>query len=194
MSAYAFILISALAQYAPASIEPPFCPAPAVGEPDAPQMLKPAPVLAKACRAPGAVCVFAGGTDTYSDEREASREASPGTSALVLKRSFHVASMGAAAPPANQPWQVEIVARFKEASAVEPIQVVLLDKSDPDAIANKEAVLIWDVYTLPTKLLAMRFELRPEVGFLPGHSYLLRLVQTNKSGEKILADGEVNLE
>jgi hypothetical protein len=191
MSAYAFILISALAQYAPASIDPPFCPAPAVGEPDAPQMLKPAPALAKACRVSGTVCVFAGGSDTYGDQREAS----PGTSALVLKRSFHVASMAAAAPPANQPWQVEIVARFKEASAVEPINVVLLDKSDPDAIANKEAILIWDVYTLPTKLLAMRFELRPEDGFLPGHSYLLRLVQTtSKSGETILADGEVNLD
>jgi hypothetical protein len=190
MSAYVFVLISALAQYSPLAIEPPFCPSPAVGEPDPPQLLKPAPALTKACLVPGTVCVFAGGLDTYGDEREVS----PGTSLVVLKRSYHVASMGAAAPPANQPWQVEIVARFKAASAAAPINVVLLDKDNPDAITNKEAILIWDVYTPSTKLLAMRFELRPEDGFASGHRYLLRLVQTSKSRETILAEGEVNLD
>jgi hypothetical protein len=40
----------------------------------------------------------------------------------------------------------------------------------------------------------MRFELRPEDGFSPGHGYLLRLVQTSKSGDTMLAEGEVNLD
>jgi len=154
-------------------------------------MLKPAPALVKVCRVPGTVCFFAGGTETYGDEREIG----PLTYLPVLKRSVQTASLGGAtAPPEDRPWQVEIVARFKNPSAVAPIKAVWLDKNDPDAIANKEAILIWDVYTIPTKLVAMRFDLRPEEGFVPGHSYLLRLVQASDSGDATLAEGEVNLD
>ena len=191
MSAYPLLLIVATANYEPGTIEPPFVPLPGADEPAPPQVLKPAPALTKVCRIPGTVCSFAGGADTYGDERETS----PRTYVPVLKRSVHVASLGAVtAPPKDLPWQVEVIARFKTLSAVAPIQVVVLDKADPDAIANKEAVIIWDVYTSPTKLVAMRFDLRPEDGFLPGHDYLLRFVQTNGHGDEILAEGDVSLD
>ena len=102
-------------------------------------------------------CAFAGGVDTYGDERETS----PATYVPVLKLT-HVASLGAMTEPDKaQPWQVEVVARFKTPSGIAPIQVVLLDKADPDAIAKKEAIIIWDVYTWPTELVAMRFEVAP---------------------------------
>ena len=190
MLTYLFLLLSALAKYQPATIEPPFSPAPLLGEPDRPRMLKPAPALARVCRDPGSVCVFAGGADTYGD----AEDISPRVLLPVLRRSFHLASMAAEAPPADRPWQVEIVARFKKPSAEAAINVVVLDKDDPEAIANKEAVMILDVYTQPTKLLAMRFDLRPEDGFVAGHSYLLRLVQTEDGHETVLAEGSVNLD
>lgn len=190
MLTYAFLFLSALANDEPATIEPPFSPPPLAGEPDQPHVLKPAPALVKVCRTPGSVCVFSGGPDTYGD----AEDISPQLSLPVLRRSYHVASMAAAAPPENRPWQLEIVARFKDPSAVAPINVVVLDKDDPDAIANKEAVMILDVYTQPTKLLAMRFDLRPEDGFVAGHSYLLRLVQTANGQETVLAEGSVNLD
>lgn len=191
MSAYPLLLIVATAKYEPSTVEPPFVPLPGADEPAPPEVLKPAPALTKACRVPGTVCVFAGGAETYGDEREAA----PMMYIPVLKRSVHVASLGTVAtPPKNRPWQVEVVARFKTPSAVAPIHVVLLDKAEPDAIANKEAVIIWDVYASPTKLMAMRFDLRPEDGFMPGHGYLLRFVQTSDLGDAILAEGEVNLD
>lgn len=191
MSAYPLLLIVATAHYEPSTIEPPFAPLPGADEPEPPQVLKPAPALTKVCRAPGTVCFFAGGAETYGDERETA----PMMYVPVLKRSVHVASLGAVtAPPKERPWQVEVVARFKTPSTVAPIHVVLLDKDDPDAIVNKEAVIIWDVYTLPTKLVAMRFDVRPEDGFMPGHGYLLRFVQTSDLGDTILAEGEMNLD
>jgi hypothetical protein len=191
MSALPLLLIVATANYEPDTIEPAFTPLLGADEPAPPQMLKPALALTKVCRVPGTVCAFAGGAETYGDERETA----PMTYVPVLKRSVHLASLGAlTAPPRDQPWQVEVVARFKAPSAEAPIHVVLLDKADPDAIANKEAVIIWDVDTSPTNLVAMRFDLRPKDGFLPGHGYLLRFVQTSDLGDVTLAEGEVNLD
>jgi len=191
MLAYPLLLFVAAANQVPSTIEPPFSPLPGADEPAPPQMLKPAPALTKVCRVPGTVCFFAGGPETYGDERETA----PMTYLPVLKRSVHVAGLGAVTePPSDRPWQIEVVARFRTLPAVAPIQVVLLDQADPDAVANKEAVLVWDVYTSPTKLVAMRFDLRPEDGFLPSHSYVLRFVQTSDLGDAILAEGNVNLD
>jgi len=191
MSVFPLLLIVVTAKYEPSTIEPPFAPLPGADEPAPPQVLKPATALTKVCRVSGSVCVFAGGSDTYGDERETA----PMTNVPVLRRSVHIASLGAVtAPPKDRPWQVEVVARFKNASAVAPIKVVLLDEADPDAIANKEAVIIWDVYSQPTKLMAMRFDLRPEDGFAMGHSYLLRFVQASDLGDETLAEGEVSLD
>lgn len=190
MLTYAFLILSALTKYEPATIEAPFSPPPLLGEPDQPKVLKPAPALVKVCRTPGSVCVFSGGPDTYGD----AEDISPQLSLPVLRRSYRVASMAAAAPPENRPWQIEILARFKAPSIVAPMNLVVLDKADPDAIANKEAVMILDVYSEPTKLLAMRFDLRPEDGFLPGHRYLLRVVQMVAGQETVLAEGSVNLD
>ncbi len=175
-------LLSSADQHAPSP--------PAVVDSALPQLLKPAAALASACATPGRVCAFAGGNDTYGDEHQTSQEAS----IIVLKRSFRIASMVAAAPPVNQPWQVEIVARFKATTVSAPIKVVLLDKHDPDAVDEKRAIATWEVRMSPTRLLAMRFDLRPEDGFAPGRRYLLLMVQTSRVGKTILAHGYVNLE
>jgi hypothetical protein len=190
MSLLTFLIAANLAQPAPVSVEQP-APSPASVEDSAqPQLLKPAAALARACAKPGSVCAFAGGNDTYGDEHEVS----PEVSIIVLKRSVRIASMVAAAPPANQPWQVEIVGRFKATTAATPIKVVLLDKHDPDAVDEKRAIATWDVRTPPTKLVAMQLDLRPEDGFVAGHRYLCLLVQTGRAGKSILAHGYINLE
>jgi hypothetical protein len=40
----------------------------------------------------------------------------------------------------------------------------------------------------------MRFVLSPEQGFVPSHSYLLRVIQGQDKSEKILVRGEFHLE
>jgi hypothetical protein len=41
---------------------------------------------------------------------------------------------------------------------------------------------------------SVRFLLSPEDGFEPSHTYLLRVVQTNRKSERILAEGVFHLE
>ncbi len=192
MSTYPLLLIVLAAQSKVGATESMPSSLPRADEPATPHVLKPARALTNACRVPGAVCVFAGGADTYGDEREAA----PMMHVPVLKRSVEVAGLGAvAAPPKDSPWQVEIVARFKTTpSGAAPIHLVLLDKADPDAIANWKAATIGRIRMAPTKLVAMRFDLRPEDGFMPGHDYLLLFVETGDLGNTILAKGDVNLD
>lgn len=190
MSFLTFLLAANLAQPLPAFVEQP-APATAVAAGAAlPQLRKPAAALARACATPGTVCAFAGGNDTYGDEHVISHE----ESIIVFKRSVLLASMVPTAPPADQSWQVEIVARFKATTASTPIKVVLLDKHDSNAVDERNALATWDIRTPPTKLLAMRLDLRPEAGFAPGHRYLIYLVQTDRMGKSILAHGYINLE
>lgn len=113
----------------------------------------------------------------------------------VLARGVQVATEGSPDEPSlDQPWQVEMVARFKAPSTRVPILVVLFDRDDAESLARKEAKLLWTVNMEPGRELGMRFLLTPEDGFEPSHTYLARVVQMNSPSENILAEGDFHLE
>jgi hypothetical protein len=143
------------------------------------------------CSHPGSVCLSPGGSGT-SEGVEMREDASPIT---VMARGAQVAGVGALHKLLpNQPWRIEMVADFKSRSTDSPIIVAVIDGENPEAVANHQALAVWDVNMQPGKSLGMRFQLSPEQGFAPSHSYLLRVVQGQGKSEKILAEGEFHLE
>lgn len=143
------------------------------------------------CSSPGLVCLSPGGSAT-SEGIELREAAAPIT---VLARGSQLAAVGAVhKPDPNQPWQVEMVANFKARSASGPMIVAILDGENPEALENRQALVVWDVNMQPGSSLGMRFLLTAEQGFRPSHSYVLRVVQARDKAEKILAEGEFHLE
>jgi hypothetical protein len=113
----------------------------------------------------------------------------------VLARGTQVAAKGGLGTTGiDQPWQVEMVARFRARSNTGPIIVALFDRDDPESIARKEAKVFWNVSMNPGRDLGMRFLLSPEDGFEPSHTYLVRVVQTQGVRDRVLAEGNVHLE
>jgi hypothetical protein len=143
------------------------------------------------CSKRGSVCLSPGGSSTVvgvevSEDRPA---------VTVLARGAQVAAkggLGTAAP--DQPWQVEMVARFKARSGSGPIIVAVFDRDDPESIANKEAKVLWTVSMSPGRALGMRFLLSPEDGFEVSHTYLVQVVQVQGVRDRVLAEGDVHLE
>ena len=72
--------------------------------------------------------------------------------------------------------------------------MAVLDYSDPEGMARKEATAVWQIASSPVKDLGMRLVLAAEEGFQPRHTYLVRVVQGIGASEKILAEGNVLLE
>jgi hypothetical protein len=113
----------------------------------------------------------------------------------VLARGTQVAAKGGlGTASADQPWQVEMVARFRALSDRGPIIVAVFDRDDPESIAHKEAKALWNVSMDPGRDLGMSFLLSPEDGFEPSHTYLLRVVQVQGVRDRVLAEGIVHLE
>jgi len=113
----------------------------------------------------------------------------------VLARGIQLAAKGGlGAAGADQPWQVEMVARFKARSDHGPIVVAVFDRDDQESIEHKEAKALWTVSMNPGRDLGMRFLLLPEEGFEPSHTYLVRVVQAQGARDQILAEGTVHLE
>ena len=106
------------------------------------------------CPQLGSVCVSPGGSATIvgievSEDRP---------DVTVLARGTQVAAkggLGTAGP--DQPWQVEMVARFRARSEHGPIIVAVFDRDDPESIASKEAKVLWNVSMNPGRDLGMRF-------------------------------------
>jgi hypothetical protein len=143
------------------------------------------------CPKLGSVCMSPGGSATLvgvevSDSRPA---------VTVLARGAQVAAKGGVGiGAAEQPWQAEMVARFKSKSEQGPIIVALFDRDDQESILANEAKAIWTVNMEPGRDLGMRFLLSPADGFEPSHTYLVRVVQEIGQTVHDLADGEVHLE
>jgi hypothetical protein len=143
------------------------------------------------CPQLGSVCVAPGGSATIvgvelSEDRP---------DLTVLARGTQVAAKGGlGVAGTDQPWQVEMVARFRWRSDRGPIIVAVFDRDDPESIAHKEAKVLWNVSMEPGRDLGMRFLLSPEDGFEPSHTYLLRVVQVQGVRDRVLAEGTVHLE
>ena len=139
----------------------------------------------------GSVCVSPGGSATVVGV-EVSEDRPDVT---VLARGTQVAAKGGLGTAGtDQPWQVEMVARFRARSDHGPIIVAVFDRDDPESIARKEAMAMWNVSMDPGHDLGMRFLLTSEEGFEPSHTYLLRVVQVEGARDRILAEGTVHLE
>ena len=143
------------------------------------------------CPKAGTVCVAPGGSATM-----VGMEVTPsGPPLTVLARGAQVAGKGhVGTASSDQPWQVEMVSRFRAASERQPVVVAIFDTADPESVARKEAKILWTVTMNPGRELGMRFLLTPEDGFEPSHTYLARVVQTKSKSERVLAEGVFHLE
>jgi hypothetical protein len=143
------------------------------------------------CPQLGSVCMSPGGSATLvgvevSDFRPA---------VTVLARGAQVAGKGGeGSGSAEQPWQAEMVARFKVKSEQGPIIVALFDRDDQESILANEAMALWTVNMEPGRDLGMRFLLLPADGFEPSHTYMIRVVQEIGQTVHALAEGDVHLE
>jgi len=143
------------------------------------------------CPQRGAVCVAEGGSATIVGVELSENQ----PAVTVLARGTQVAAKGSlGAAGNNQPWQVEMVARFRERSSNGPIIVAVFDREDPESIAQNEAKVLWNVSMSSGRDLGMRFLLSPVDGFEPSHTYLVRVVQTQGVRDRVLAEGNVHLE
>jgi hypothetical protein len=149
------------------------------------------PAERRACHSTGTVCVAPGGSTTMAGIELVDS----GTPVTVLARGTQVAAKGQLGTPSgDQPWQVEMVARFRAPSDTTPVIVAIFDRDDPGSIERKEAKVVWTVNMSPGRDLGMHFLLTPEDGFEASHTYLARVVQTKAKSERVLAEGVFHLE
>ena len=141
------------------------------------------------CARIGTVCLFGNGGGTI-----AGIDVNP-TVGIVTQVAAIGGSHPGPADDADDTWRVEMVARLRtRTTPAEPVIVAVMDYADPDGMAKKEATAVWQVDGARAKDLGLRFLFSTEDGFLPRHTYLVRLVQGVGANEKILAEGNFLLE
>jgi len=143
------------------------------------------------CHQAGAVCMSANGGATM-EAMELTRSGQP---LVILARGARIAATNSVEKvDPKQSWEAQMVARFKASSVKAPVIVAIFDRADPESIAQKEAKVMWTVVMQPGRDLGLRFALSPEDGFAPSHTYYLRVVQTERTHERLLAEGDFRLE
>lgn len=146
----------------------------------------------KDCPRVGSVCLFGNGGGTIDGI-----DVHPTVGIVTtLARGAQVAGMSAPGGMTSaDTWHVEMVARLRaRATAQEPVIVAVMDHGDPDGMARKEATAVWHIDGASAKDLGMRLVLSAEDGFLPRHTYLVRMVQGVGPRERVLAEGNFLLE
>ena len=146
----------------------------------------------KECERVGRICLYGDGGGTI-----AGIDVNPTVGIVTtLARGTQVAALTRTDQvPEADTWHVEMIARFRtRTTATEPLIVAVMDYADPDGMAKKEATAVWQVDGTTAKDLGLRFVFSPEDGFLPRHTYLVRMVQGVGAQEKVLAEGNFLLE
>jgi hypothetical protein len=145
----------------------------------------------KDCARVGAVCLFANGSGTI-----AGVDVNPTVGIVTtLARGTQVATLTKTdVVPEADAWYVEMIARFRTRTTGDPITVAVMDYSDPEGMARKEAIAVWRIEGSVVKDLGMRLVFASEDGFQARHTYLVRMVQGVGADEKILAEGNFLLE
>jgi hypothetical protein len=157
--------------------------------PGGPARVIPVPeARAHECTRGGLVCIYPGGS------RTARAGDQPGDRATTLVRVTKVAAHGTAPAEAEEPWEADLVASFKQKSRRGPLLLLVYDRADPDAIAQHEVTAIWDVNSESVKQLGLHVSLDPELGFHASHTYLIRVVQISGKREIVLAEGDLKLQ
>jgi hypothetical protein len=157
-----------------------------------PEVFLPSDQRKKDCARVGSICLFGNGGGTI-----AGIDVNPTVGIVTtLARGTQVAGIAPADKvPAADTWHVEMLARFRtRTSAADPILMAVMDYADPDGMAKKEATAVWQIDGAVAKELGLRLVLAAEDGFLPRHTYLVRLVQGAGASEKVLAEGNFLLE
>jgi hypothetical protein len=145
----------------------------------------------RVCVRSGTVCLFADGGGTV-----AGVDVNPTVGIVTtLAQGTQVATLSKTDKVPNaDAWHVEMIARFRKRTTAEPIIVAILDYTDPEGMARKEATAVWQIDSSPVKDLGMRLVLLAEDGFRARHTYLVRMVQGIGADEKVLAEGNFLLE
>ncbi|HEY5283004.1 MAG TPA: hypothetical protein VIM14_09460 [Polyangia bacterium] len=146
----------------------------------------------KDCPRVGSVCIFANGGGTI-----AGIDVNPTVGIVTTLASGTQVASTARTGTATQTdaWHVEMIAKFRtRTTSAEPVIVAVMDYLDPDSIVRKEATAVWQIDGAATKNLGMRLVFSAEDGFLPHHTYLIRMVQGDGADEKVLAEGNFMLE
>ncbi len=143
------------------------------------------------CPRVGAVCLFGSGGGTV-----AGVDVDPTVGIVTtLARGTQVAAIGqAAALPLADAWNVDLIARFRMHTGMDPIVVAVMDYGDPDGMAKREATAVWTIDSPPVKDLGLRLVLSADDGFQSRHTYLVRVVEGVGAKEKVLAEGNFLLE
>jgi hypothetical protein len=90
-------------------------------------------------------------------------------------------------------WVVTLVAFFRKPSAQGPITVWLYDKTDKQAIKDKEPIHQFSVDATSKEVFVHELDLDPDTGFNKEKSYLVMVGQLISKKEKIYATGEIKL-
>jgi hypothetical protein len=146
----------------------------------------------KDCSRSGRVCFFADGAGTI-----AGTDIDPSVGIVTtLARGIQVAGAAATGQGLEaEVWHAEMIARLRARTAsTQPVIVAVMDYADPEGMAKKEAVAVWQIDGAATKDLGIRLALSSEDGFLPQHTYLVRIVQGAGAQERVLAEGNFLLE
>jgi len=145
----------------------------------------------KECPRPGRACLLSDGGGTVIGI-----DVNPTVGIVTtIGRGTQVAGLGALMSALEpEQWRVEMVARLSARTTYDPIIVAVMDYADPEGMARKEAVAVWEVAKgSPVKDLGMHFVFSADDGFQAKHTYLLRVVQGTGENEHILAEGNFEL-
>ncbi len=142
------------------------------------------------CPRVGTVCLFGHGGGTI-----AGLDVNPTVGIVTtLARGIQVAGPMGRGSDADV-WNVEMIARLQARPLPgDPIIVAILDYADPEGMARKEATAVWQIEGAIAKDLGLRLVLSADDGFLPRHTYLIRMVQGTGAREKVLAQANFLLE
>ncbi len=145
----------------------------------------------KDCLGSARVCLFADGAGTI-----AGIDINPSVGIVTtLARGIQLAGAATAGGQASEAWHAEMIARLRARTlSTEPVIVAVMDYADPEGMARKEAVAVWQIDGAATKDMGIRLALAAEDGFQPRHTYLVRIVQGVGPKEKVLAEGNFLLE
>lgn len=157
----------------------------------APQVFGPSAKQERACAREASVC-FSPGDSNISEATEIMPGARP---LAVLVRDTKTKPVETAyGPVSDQPWQVQMVANLKSRPTKARIEVDVQDADTPPSMENMFARVAWDVDMKPANHLGMRVALSPDEGFMPAHSYRVRVLQHQGKTTKLLAQGQFQLD
>lgn len=144
----------------------------------------------KDCAAIPGICLYGNGGGTVSGV-----DVDPTVGIVTtLVRGTQVAGAARTGGSADvEVWHLEMIARFRMRTASAPIVVAVMDYADPEGMSRKEATAVWQISSPATNDLGLRMALTADDGFRQHHTYLIRIVQSVGTAERVLAEKNVLL-